>query len=362
MFFAGARNDISKGCLQLFFACATFFAYITVFRRGISPRPQGNSGMHITSPAGRFLDEVEVSMESALRREAERLGVALRDGGNLRDRFASLIEDIAAGAPDGKLVLLIDEYDKPLTRWVGESEVLPFQSFLKSFYSVVKLTESKQRFCLMTGVSKFSKVSIFSDLNNLIDISMDLRFSTLLGYTHDEVRANFPACLNALANVLGTDENGAFTEVVDMYDGYCFDRSMTRVFNPVSLGRALESSDMRSYWFETGTPGWLMSYAKKAPIDVDNLEVSEADLGTFEPADPYMPTVLFQTGYLTIADFEEIGRARVYRMKFPNHEVEDGFTQWLADPYCCTDDEVTLLGIAFDCDTHNIGAWAAEKL
>ena len=317
--------------------------------------------MHITSPAGRFLDEVEVSMESALRREAERLGVALRDGGNLRDRFASLIEDIAAGAPDGKLVLLIDEYDKPLTRWVGESEVLPFQSFLKSFYSVVKLTESKQRFCLMTGVSKFSKVSIFSDLNNLIDISMDLRFSTLLGYTHDEVRANFPACLNALANVLGTDENGAFTEVVDMYDGYCFDRSMTRVFNPVSLGRALESSDMRSYWFETGTPGWLMSYAKKAPIDVDNLEVSEADLGTFEPADPYMPTVLFQTGYLTIADFEEIGRARVYRMKFPNHEVEDGFTQWLADAYCCTDDEVTLLGIAFDCDTHNIGAWAAEK-
>lgn len=299
--------------------------------------------------SGETLDEVEASVESALCREAERLGVSLRDGGNLRDRFVSLIEDVAAISCDGKLVLLVDEYDKPLTRWVGEPEVEPFQTFLKSFYSVVKLTESKQRFCLMTGVSKFSKVSIFSDLNNLIDISMDVRFSALLGYTHDEVRANFTRSLGALAASLNTDEDGAFADVANMYDGYCFDRSMTRVFNPVSLGRALESLDMRSYWFETGTPGWLMSYAKKAPIDVDNLEVSEADLGTFEPAEPYMPTVLFQTGYLTIAGYEEIGRARVYRMKFPNHEVEDGFTQWLADAY-------THAGQA------EVSAWAAERL
>lgn len=145
------------------------------------------------------------------------------------------------------------------------------RAFLKSFYSVVKLTESKQRFCLMTGVSKFSKVSIFSDLNNLTDITMDMRFSSLLGYTHDEVRANFPGRLAALAQVLGTDVDSAFARLVSMYDGYCFDRSMTRVLNPVSLGRCLDSADMRAYWFETGTPGWLMSYAKREPIDVDAL-------------------------------------------------------------------------------------------
>ncbi len=282
---------------------------------------------------GETLEEVETSVESTLRREAERLGVALRAEGNLRDRFASLVDDAAATSPEGKIVLLVDEYDKPLTRWVGEPEVLPFQTFLKSFYSVIKLTESKQRFCLMTGVSKFSKVSIFSDLNNLTDISMDMRFSALLGYTHDEVRANFPGRLAELAGALETDVDGAFAELVKMYDGYCFDRSMVRVFNPVSLGRALDSSDMRSYWFETGTPGWLMSYAKKEPMNVDDLEVSEADLGTFEPASPYMPAVLFQTGYLTISGFEEVGRVRMYRMSFPNHEVEDGFTAWLADAY-----------------------------
>lgn len=154
----------------------------------------------------------------------------------------------------------------------------------------------------MTGVSKFSKVSIFSDLNNLTDITMDMRFSSLLGYTHDEVRANFPGRLAALAQVLGTDVDGAFARLASMYDGYCFDRSMTRVFNPVSLGRCLDSADMRAYWFETGTPGWLMSYAKKEPVDVDSFTLGDADLGTFEPANPSMPAVLFQTGYLTIKE------------------------------------------------------------
>ena len=100
---------------------------------------------------------------------------------------------------------------------MGTQDVLPFQTFLKSFYSVVKTTESKQRLCLMTGVSKFSKVSIFSDLNNLTDITMDVRFSSLLGYTHDEVRSCLPQRLAALAQTFGTDVDGAFARLVDMY-------------------------------------------------------------------------------------------------------------------------------------------------
>ncbi len=286
--------------------------------------------------SGETLEEVETSVESTLRRESKRLGVPLQETGNLRDRFAALVEDVAATGEDGRLVLLIDEYDKPLTRWVGEPEVLPFQAFLKSFYSVVKLTEAKQRFCFMTGVSKFSKVSIFSDLNNLTDITMSPYATTLLGYTHDEVRACFPKRLAALAEKMGTDVDGAFSELANLYDGYCFDEQMVRVFNPVSLGGALRDMTLRSYWFETGTPGWLMSYAKKAPIDVDNLEIYESELGTFEPAAPYMPAVLFQTGYFTIAGFEDVGRARTYQMKFPNHEVQDGFSTWLAETYTQT--------------------------
>lgn len=291
--------------------------------------------------SGETLDATEALVISTMRAEAKRLGIALHESEPLPAQFRFLIEDVAATSPDGQCVLLIDEYDKPLTRWIGSNEVLPYQAFLKTLYSMVKLTESHQRFCLMTGVSKFSKVSIFSDLNNLTDITMDTRFAALLGYTHDEVRANFPDRLSALAQALDTDIDGAFARLEAMYDGYCFDRSLTRVFNPVSLGRCLDSADMRSYWFETGTPGWLMSYAKKAPIEVDSLDVPEASLGTYEPASPSIPAVLLQTGYLTIKDFEELGRSRIYHLGFPNHEVEDGFNEWLTGTYTDADEAET---------------------
>ena len=298
--------------------------------------------------SGETIDEAEGRVLATMRSEADRLGVSLRDESDLTICLQSLIEDVAATGPDGQTVLLIDEYDKPLARWVGTTEVLPFQAFLKSFYSAVKKTEALQRFCLMTGVSKFSKVSIFSDLNNLTDLTMDWRFSALLGYTHDEVRTAFPARLSALAQKLGTDERSAFDRLIDMYDGYCFDEGMTRVFNPVSLGRCLDALSLRSYWFETGTPSWLMSYARKTPMDLDRIEVSEADLGTFEPVAPSMPAVLFQTGYLTIKGFwgEDVGR--VYQLGFPNKEVAAGFNRWLANAYT-SDDAALTSGWAMAC-------------
>ena len=285
---------------------------------------------------------------AALRFEAERLGVPLRGGDDAIVAFQALVEDVAAMGPDNQMVLLIDEYDKPLTRWVGTPDAVSFQTFLKSLYSVVKLTEAKQRFCLMTGVSKFSKVSIFSDLNNLTDLTMSPFATTLLGYTHEEVRRTFPTRLGALARVLDTDVDGAFARLVRMYDGYCFDARMTRVFNPVSLGNALQNLELRSYWFETGTPSWLMSYAKKAPFDMDHLAVGEADLGTFEPASPSMPPVLFQTGYLTIKDVWGSDVDTVYDLGFPNVEVEAGFNRWLANAYT-TDDAAQTSGWAIAC-------------
>ena len=134
--------------------------------------------------SGETVGEVEGRVLATLRSEAKRLQVPLRDENDVAVCFRSLVEDVAGASPSGQLVLLIDEYDKPLTRWVGTQEVLPFQAFLKSFYGVVKATESKQRFCLMTGVSKFSEASIFSDLNNLTDLTMSPLATTLLGYTH----------------------------------------------------------------------------------------------------------------------------------------------------------------------------------
>ena len=289
--------------------------------------------LDMTTCSGATLEEVKVAITAKMRRESERLGVPLRDESGPREALAAFIEDVAATGSDGQCVLLIDEYDKPLTRWVGTEDVLPYQEFLKSFYSVVKETESRQRFCLMTGVSKFSKVSIFSDLNNLTDLTLSPFATTLLGYTHDEVRQNFPQRLEALGRALGTDVDGAFSRLVDMYDGYRFDEALVPVFNPVSLGNALSTLRLSSYWFETGTPGWLMSYAKKAPIDVDGLEVSGQMLGTFEPASPSMPAVLLQTGYLTIKGVSGEDVGKLYDLGFPNREVQAGFSTWLARAY-----------------------------
>ena len=288
--------------------------------------------------SGETVGEVEGRVVATMRFEADRLGVALRNEDDAAICLQSFIEDVAALAPCGQIVLLVDEYDKPLTHWVGSGKVRPFQAFLKSFYAVIKKTESMQRFCLMTGVSKFSKVSIFSDLNNLTDLTMNPAATTLLGYTHEEVRKNYPVRLASLANQLGVDVDGAFTQLVSMYDGYCFDERMVRVFNPVSLGSALRDMQLKSYWFETGTPAWLMTYAKKAPMDMDSLTVGDADLGTFEPADPSMPAVLLQTGYLTIKGVWGQGMGTVYDLGFPNEEVSAGFNRL----------------------THNVGAWVSE--
>ncbi len=291
--------------------------------------------------AGETIGEVEGRILATMRSEARKLGVPLRDEGDVTVCLQSLIEDVASTDQGGQLVLLVDEYDKPLTQWLGSEGVRPFQSLLKSFYGVIKKTESKQRFCLMTGVSKFSKVSIFSDLNNLTDLTMSPFATTLLGYTHEEVRANFPARLGALAQALGTDIDGAFGRLISMYDGYCFDERLVRVFNPVSLGSSLRDLQLKSYWFETGTPGWLMSYAKKTPMDLDNLQVGEADLGTFEPASPSMPAVLLQTGYLTIKDVSGQAMGMTYDLGFPNGEVSAGFNRWLANAYVTADTDVS---------------------
>ena len=120
-----------------------------------------------------------------------------------------------------------------------------------------------------------------------------------------------------------------------MYGGYCFDRSMVQVFNPVSLGRCLDTADLRSYWFETGTPSWLMSLAKRKPLDMDtgSVEVSEDQLGTFDPSSPCMTAAHFQAGYLTIKDCEMLGRRRIYQLGFPNYDVEDAFNARLANAY-----------------------------
>ncbi len=248
-------------------------------------------------------------------------------------RFARLCRACAEKSSAGQFVLLVDEYDKPLLGHLGDPEVEAFRAALKSFYSVVKTCEGLQRFALITGVSKFSKVSIFSDLNNLVDLTLSADAATLLGYTHEEVRRYFPERLAALAEANGLDVDAAFAEVVKWYDGYLFEENAARVVNPVSLGRCLSEGKFKSYWYETGTPTFLVKMLRARPQDVSDLTVSENLLGAYEPGSPAIEPLLFQAGYLTIRSLEVMGGRRYYRLRFPNEEVRTSFNDSLMAAY-----------------------------
>ena len=277
-----------------------------------------------------------------LRLEAERHGVPLRENESVSNQFQFLMVDAIAAAdrrakevdPQASVsqcVLLVDEYDKPLLGHLGTPEVTPFKNALKEFYSVIKTCEGKQRFTLITGVSKFSKVSIFSDLNNLTDLSMDARTATLLGYTREELKAYFADSIAALAEANAQTPDEAFARMERMYDGFRFHANAERVFNPVSVGKCLATRKYGSYWFESGTPSFLIEMFKREPIGDIEIPIGSDDLSSsFEPEQLNLLPLMYQTGYLTIRAARTEGEETVLTLGYPNAEVERAMSKSIA--------------------------------
>ena len=268
-----------------------------------------------------------------LRRRAIELGVCELTGDIPSVLFTNLIDALASKSPDGQMVLLIDEYDKPLLGHLMKPDVAEFRDELKAFYSVVKTLESKQRFTFLTGVSKFSKVSIFSDLNNLKDWTMHPKTATLFGYMHEEVLKYFPGRIHELAEANGLTDEGAFEEIVRWYDGYRFHPAGKPVINPVSLGCCFDRNEFNNYWSATAMPTFLLDILRKKPLDFSCIDISDAELGNYEPSNPRDTTLLYQTGYLTISGFKNLGGSRLYKLDFPNREVRESFLHDLAPVY-----------------------------
>jgi len=285
---------------------------------------------------GRTVAATWSAIDAMLQSESSRLKVPLH-GNDGPSNFRFFIEDLAERSPSGQMVLLVDEYDKPLLNHLGDADVNEYRDLLKQFYSVIKTLESKQRFTFITGVSKFSKVSIFSDLNNLKDRTMTSSEATILGYTHDELKRFFPETLQKIADVNGLDAEGAFNLVVKWYDGYRFEENAEEVINPVSFGLCSEEGKFRTYWANTATPTFLIDALKKQPLDFSTIDITEAMLEAYEPANPQLVTLLYQTGYLTIKNFKQIGNQRKYELGFPNYEVADSFLSSLAPVYAGLD-------------------------
>ena len=268
-----------------------------------------------------------------LSNECTRNGIEFCDDENPAIVLQRTINGLAAASDDGRVVVLIDEYDKPLLGKLMTPQVTEFKNALKAFYSVIKTLEGKLRFTFITGVSKFSKVSIFSDLNNLKDYTFNPVVATLFGYTHEEVRRCFPGNLAALGEKLGKTADGAFADIVKWYDGYRFEENAEPVINPVSLGMTFDEMKLGNWWSLTAMPTFLLDFFKVRPLDVSDLSVTDADLAAYEPESIKPVTLLFQTGYLTIKGFEQDGADRTYTLGFPNLEVENSFLRSLSTVY-----------------------------
>ncbi len=252
-------------------------------------------------------------------------------------RFAELIERVTE-MTGRQVVILIDEYDKPLVDIQEYPDLLEKnRRILKSFYSNMKSLDTYIRFVFITGVARFTKVSIFSDLNNLQDISMQNEFADICGWTEKELTDTFRPGIEALAEEREEDYDKTLVTLRNYYDGYMFAAKGSRLYNPYSVLSALASKWIEAYWFETGTPYFLARWTKENDIDpesINGIAASMEELTSvgFDNLDPV--PLMFQTGYLTISRYDR--ETDLYDLRFPNREVEIGFykclLRWYAPP------------------------------
>ena len=255
-------------------------------------------------------------------------------------RFAGVIRRAAeqSGHP---VVVLVDEYDKPLLQALQNKELMEaYRTTLKAFYGVLKSSDRYLRFVFLTGVAKFAQVSVFSDLNQLNDISLNQHFATLCGITRKELTDNFMPELNRMAEVNDMTVEETIETMARQYDGYHFHPKGEGVFNPFSLLKAFYSGEMGDYWFQTGTPTFLVQLLKESDYDLRTLmEGVEADAASFSEyrADRCNPIpLIYQSGYLTIQDYDR--EFKLYKLGFPNEEVRYGLLNFLIPFYTAVGD------------------------
>jgi hypothetical protein len=249
-------------------------------------------------------------------------------------RFKAVV-DQAYRSTGKKVVILVDEYDKPILQTIGNDEMQQrYRSTLKTFYGVLKSMDSYIQFAFLTGVTKFGKVSVFSDLNNLSDISMDKRYATICGLTDEEIDSVFPAYIQRLAEVQEMTAKEAREKLRRLYDGYHFLDKSPAIYNPFSVLNALDKAQFDSYWFETGTPSYLVNLLQLHHYDLEKMAHAATSVKSINSTDSQSTDpipVIYQSGYLTIKHYDS--EFKVYDLGFPNEEVEEGFFDFLLPYY-----------------------------
>ncbi|MCR4783587.1 MAG: ATP-binding protein [bacterium] len=269
------------------------------------------------------LDIFRQSLDELLSRSARRFNVELYSK-TITGKFQDLIEGLYKD--EGSVVILIDEYDKPILDNISNLQrAEELRSALRSFYSVLKSCDEYIRFILLTGISKFSKVGVFSALNNLEDISMDEQYNDIVGYTQAELEYFFVDRITKIASKMDIDKKDLIERLQEYYDGFSFD-GRTKLYNPFSIMQCLKKGEFSNYWYESGSPSFIVEYMKthkiKDPEEYRHKVVKSDFVSSkeIERADP--ASFLFQSGYLTI----EKKQGQLLTLDYPNREVLDSIS------------------------------------
>ena len=291
--------------------------------------------LHFDMSLGKHMEkeQLEEFLGYRLQEEEKKWGISTPSKG-ANNRLIDLIS--TAYEKTGKqVVVLIDEYDAPLLDVAHETEQLDtLRNVMRNFYSPLKGCERMLRFVFLTGITKFSQLSIFSELNNITNISMDDEFAGICGITKEELLENMSEDIDMLANALGYSREMTIDKLKEHYDGYHFSKNSPDVFNPYSLLNCFAKRELGAYWFTSGTPTYLINMMRKydtLPTDISRVEADESE---FDAPTENMTTImplLYQSGYITIKDYNR--DYNYYTLDIPNKEVKVGLTKALIPSY-----------------------------
>ncbi len=275
--------------------------------------------------------ELEQNIKEHLAQVAAQYDITLNDG----PYYVQFVDLILALSVERQVVVLIDEYDKPLIDNLHNvAEAKAIRDTLKGFYGVLKSLDSRLRMVFITGISKFSRVGVFSDLNNLTDLTMNYAFATAFGLTETEIRTNLAEYVAAFAQREGLTVEELLAKMRHWYNGFCFSPEMENVYNPYSTLLLFYHQRFANYWFESGTPTFLINLLRQRKYDIEELgqlRLGELAFSTYEIDNLAIVPLLFQTGYLTIKGYDR--RTQQYDLGYPNYEVENAFLVYLLDAF-----------------------------
>ena len=291
--------------------------------------------LHFDMSGGKHMEkeQLEDYLDYILKEQERKWGITNPPIG-ANNRLIELITT-AYEKTGNQVVVLIDEYDAPMLDVAHEKESLDvLRNIMRNFYSPLKMCEPKLRFVFLTGITKFSQVSIFSELNNITNISMRDDYAGICGITMEELLDNMSEDIDALAEAQGLSREEAISKLKENYDGYHFSPVSPDVFNPYSLLKCFDEKNFGAYWFASGTPTYLINMMKKFEVLPSDISRVEADESEFDAPTENMPTImplLYQSGYITLKDYDK--EFNYYTLDVPNKEVKVGLTKALIPSY-----------------------------